>query len=304
MSLAVDTSALEVFCDYLATTHPVEDSPTAEASLWLQDHGFYLRPTGQPRVWNFYSPSGDDRPSGLCRVEEKNQYHRLSLSGAALVYLRAHHLFSEWLAFVGSYSHRVTRLDAAVDLPHDAPPLLADLHQQYPSTVNLGRKGVPVTRMLETREDGLETGTWYVGHRTRARRTLRVYDKQWERISKAGALIPPTTRVEATITRGASLRDAHSPAAIFWDVVSPAILQAPANAPAWSDNSDIGSWDAPTRPPVDRAAVERRVENSDEIGTLLAYAERAGDGGAIWAVRAMMRRAGVSLADLAEDPSG
>ena len=301
MSLAVDTSALQVFCDYLATTHPVEDSPTAAASLWLQDKGFYLRPSGQSRVWNYYSPKSDDYPSGLARVEERHQFHRLSLSGAALTYLRAHDLFAEWISLLASYRHRVTRLDAAVDLPVDAPPLLDALHRQYPETVNLGRKGVPISRMLQTRHDGDQTGTWYAGHHTKARRTLRVYDKQWERLCRDGSFLPPTTRVEATVKEGASLRDAYAPAAIFWDVVSPSILQAPANAPAWSNNSDIGSWSAPARPPVDQVSVERRVENSEEIGALLEYSKRAGSQGAVWAVRAMMRRAKLSLSDLAED---
>lgn len=301
MPLSLDASGARVFCDYLSTSHPPEDSPTAEAYLWFQDRGFNVRQSGQPRVRLLYSPASlPEMPSGLVRIQESSRWHKISVSGAALVYLRASGFFQEYIGMLASYDHRVTRLDAAADFPEDAAPHIAKARELFPSSCQLGRKSVSTRSLLETRADGQETGTFYVGRRGSNTRILRVYDKQLEMHAHHGLEIPPRVRIEAEVSKGlASLRDAVDPAPLFFDVVSPAILQAPPDVSPWSDNSDIGAWSAPPPRDVDAGAIEQRVVDSEEIGALLKWAERGGPDGVLCACRAVLKRAGVSLADLA-----
>lgn len=296
MSLSLDASAVRVFCDFLSTSHPPDDSPAAEAFLWFQDRGFNVQRSGKSRVRNLYSPASlPEMPGGLVRIEESHRWHKISVSGSALVYLRASGFFQDYIAFLASYNHRVTRLDAAADFPVDAADYVAEAHALYPSTCQLGRKAVSTKVMLAARPDGRQSGTFYVGKRGTNTRILRVYDKQLEALDRRNLEIPPCLRIEAEVSKGlASLRDAVEPAPLFFDVVSPAILKAPDDIPPWTDNSDIGAWSCPPPRVVDAGAIEQRVRDFEELGALLKWAERAGPDGVLVACRAILKRAGVT----------
>lgn len=131
--------------------------------------------------------------------------------------------WQEFLAILGSSPHAVTRVDLAVDLAMDGADLVDAMRARYPSgMVNLGRKSISTTLFLSVRPDGRETGTWYAGHRTKARATARVYDKAHQLWERDGTITLPRARVEVTARKGygATLRDAALPEALFWHIAS------------------------------------------------------------------------------------
>lgn len=165
----------------------------------------------------------------------------------------------------------------------DGADLVGLMRRRYPSgSVNLSRKAVPTSALLAVRpSDGKETGTWYAGRRTRARYTARVYDKAWEALQKRGELMPPTARVEVTAAggdSGATLRDAAMPAALFWHIASPSLLDAPEGTPVWTPNQDLG-WTAPTRDFDPAALLRRRVESFALLDALALVADELGPNG-------------------------
>ena len=173
------------FCDWLDVTFAPDNWPYPELNLLFLGAGFVVRReiTGaQPTFLRVVLvPSNSSRRRSTLR----------SLSGSPAVALRDLGLWGEVLSILSSSPHKVTRLDAAIDLPTDAAPFIAHLRRKYPAgMVNLGRKALPVKVMLEVRPDGLESGTYYIGHRTSARRTCRVYDKALEMLAKRGCQLP------------------------------------------------------------------------------------------------------------------
>jgi len=152
-----------------------------------------------------------------------------------------------------------------------------------------------VRLLLDVRGDGRETGTFYVGHRTAARATARVYDKAWERLQRANETCPPRTRYEVTVRKdyGATLRDAAEPRRLFWHVASPALLDAPDDVEPW-DSGWGGGWRAVDLPdPLPAEVLGRRVEFSPELAMLADIADRMGPEGRVWLARRLLAKLGV-----------
>lgn len=281
------TSSLNSFCDWLDVTYSPVDCPYPELRLLLLGAGFQVsRDTGGSVV--FVPPTG----RGVAKVIHASRFAKVSLSGGVCAALRDAGLWGEALSILSTSPHKVTRVDAAVDFALDAADVIAALRARYPAgSVNLGRKALPVTVMLAVRADGRESGTYYVGHRTAARHTLRVYDKTLEMLEKYGQVIPTTTRVEVTARKdsGATLRDAALPDSLFWHVASPAIFQTPEGIPVWVPDTEM-TYTAPTRPFVPAEVLRRRVEGSAELETLLAVADDMGPAGRDYLLSLLRRR--------------
>lgn len=221
-----------MFCDWLSVTcHPDES--------FLSQLGLFLFGQMCPIVFADRDDSG--RPTkvtyrvgdGTVLLESRKSFHAASASGGALSWFRKHEVYRDYINILGEVPHNVTRLDAAVDLYTDAPPVLRGLEAKYPDDFfNFGRKALRVTRLYSAREsDGQLTGTWYIGHRTNARVSARVYDKQAEAIEKRGESLPPTTRFELTFRKdfNCSLYDALMPETIFYAHASPKLLDVPSD---------------------------------------------------------------------------
>jgi hypothetical protein len=269
-------SDLRIFCDWLDVTYSPDCSPFPSVNRMLLDAGFDAESADRDsftyRHGRAFVVFGRSRGS-----------MRASFSGAACSLFRDLGLWSELLSELSSVPHRVTRVDAALDLPMDGADLVDLMRRRYPSgTANLSRKASPTSSMLAVRpSDGRETGTWYVGNHKRGRYTARVYDKAWEALQKRGELLPPTARVEVTAKggdSGATLRDAAEPAALFWHLASPAILDAPEGAPVWTANRDLG-WEAPKRDFNAAALLQRRVDAMAALDALAAVADELGPEG-------------------------
>lgn len=281
------TSLPASFCDWLDVTYSPVDCPYPELRLLLLGAGFEVsRDTGGCVV--FLPPTG----RGVAKVTHASRFAKVSLSGGVCASLREARLWEEALSILGSSPHKVTRLDAAVDFPLDAADVISVLRGRYPSgSVNLGRKALPVKVMLAVRADGRESGTYYVGHRTAARHTLRVYDKALEMLEKYGQDLPPTTRVEVTARKdsGATLRDAALPSALFWHVAAPAIFLRPEGVPVWVPNTEM-TYTAPDRTYIPAEVLRKRVETSAELEVLLDVADSMGPSGRSYLLSLLQRR--------------
>lgn len=266
-------SDLPIICDWLDVTYSPDCAPFPAVNRLLLDLGFDAESVDRAtftyrhgRAVVLFGPS-----RGTLRV---------SLSGSACAHLRACGRWDDLLGELSSVPHRVTRLDAALDLPMDGADLVALMRQRHSSgSVNLTRKSVATSTFLAVRpSDGRETGTWYAGRRSRARFTARVYDKAWEALEKRGELMPPTARVEVTAAggdSGATLRDAAMPAALFWHIASPSLLDAPEGTPVWTPNQDLG-WSAAPRDFDPAALLRRRVESFAMLDALALVADDLG----------------------------
>lgn len=264
-----------IICDYLDVTYSPSEAPWPSINSLLLSAGFDAESSDRSsftyRLGRAVVKFGPSRGS-----------LRASFSGAACAALREQGTWSDMLSELSSVPHRVTRVDAALDLSIDGADMVDLMRQRYPSgQVNLSRKAVPTSLVLAVRPDGRETGTWYAGRHTKARFTARVYDKAWQLLQKYGETIPPRTRVEVTASggdSGATLRDAADPAALFWHLASPAILDAPEGAPVWTPNSDLG-WVAPAKPFDPAALLKRRVESFAMLDALALVADELGPNG-------------------------
>lgn len=264
-----------IICDWLDVTFSPDCAPWPMVNRILLDAGFDAE--SADRATFVYRLDGATVIFGPSRGSI-----RASFSGAACAALRAHGVWSDLLSELSSVPHRVTRVDAALDLSIDGADMVDLMRQRYPSgQVNLCRKAVATSVVLGVRSDGRETGTWYAGRRTKARYTARVYDKAFEALQKRGEILPPRARVEVTAKSsdsGATLRDAAEPAALFWHLASPAILDAPEGAPVWTPNRDLG-WVAPTKPFDPAALLKRRVESFAMLDALAVVADQLGPNG-------------------------
>lgn len=266
---------LPIICDWLDVTFSPSEAPWPSVNRLLLAAGFEAESADRT---SFAYRLG----RGFVKFGPSRGSLRASFSGAACAALREHGTWDDLLSELSSVPHRVTRVDAALDLSLDGADMVDLMRQRYPSgQVNLSRKAVATSLVLAVRPDGRETGTWYAGRHTKARFTARVYDKAWQLLQKFGEIIPPRTRVEVTASggdSGATLRDAAQPAALFWYLAAPAILDAPEGAPVWTPNPDLG-WVAPTKPFDPAALLKRRVESCAMLDALALLADDLGPNG-------------------------
>lgn len=234
-------------------------------------------------------------PSGGCvRVGEKGAVTVISCSGAALVELRLTGLFADYLRSLASDSHRVTRVDSALDVPAPAPPLLHALYSKAcRGEVRLTHKPSPVRRYMGPSEvEGVDTGTVYLGSRD-AKARARVYDKRRERMDHGLPDPGDWIRYEFTGTGhlGVSLKDAWESAPLFWHYMGRSVLSAPPGVSAWIPGGE-GFILPPRRVPGPSEAFQRRIEYSSELREIIAQARAIPDGA--WRFFSFLRRAGIA----------
>jgi hypothetical protein len=206
--------------------------------------------------------------------------------------------FNSYLAAFGVRPHRVTRLDASVDLPEDGPAAVASVASAGRSGgLSLTRKSIKpqaVTTLLAARvSDGALTGTVYCGT-PQADVRMCVYDKQEERLSRGLSDIGPLTRYELRLKSkvGISLRDAAEPAAIFWHHASPGFLPAPADSPPWV-SSGAGFDLAYPAPLLPSQRLLKRLDSSEDMRDLVRLAVECGPYGLRLLVSRLESLAGV-----------
>lgn len=232
-----------------------------------------------------------DKPveeSGLWRTASGGTLHAkrwcdvvsIGASGQLLAMLRAASLFGGFLQVIATEPHKVTCLDATMDVYTDAPPVVAEFYARArtPPGIRLTRKSIParhVTAFMGTRDDGRESGTVYVGGRSADVR-LKVYDKQHEQAGR-GIQVPPCVRYELTLRAGkVTLKDVFTPAPVFWAHMQ-AVLPRPEGVPAWCP----GESGFVVQHPAPLSILERlrkRLVFSDDIAALVRLADQIPDG--------------------------
>jgi hypothetical protein len=190
-------------------------------------------------------------------------------------------LFNDYLNILASVPHKVTRLDASVDVEIDTSIVLSSMRRRNPSgKVSLTNKPVPVSEVIRYRPDGTKTGTYYIGQRGKASITAVIYDKQMDNEERYGYLTPVSTRYELRFARqvGCTLRDAADPTDIFWHhSKSFSYLKRPGRITPWTSGGHFCQYEAmPPSLVTPAAELQRRVECSDELYTHFLQAEKLG----------------------------
>lgn len=265
---------MNVFADWLDVTYAPDDHVLHELGILLSS--LLCVSTDEldgKQMWHF--PTGH----GTLKTTIQSGHVRISASGGFLESLREYDSFQEYLALLSCSPNRVTRLDAALDIPKDAPAVLAALLKSNPTSISLSRqRPLNVKYIMGARADGLHTGTVYAGYRSKSRVTARVYDKQAEALDNHNKIIDPTTRYEITLRAGlAGLRDALEPAAIFWAHVGD-LLTVPSTAPEWS-LGETYEWHYKRPEQLPAVVLQNRVAFSTEIASLITQADALGVNG-------------------------
>ena len=295
----------DAFCDFIGITVPAEvwDGLREDVEAELQSLGMGVE-VDEDRAVLWRASDG----TGTVKANRVGKVWALGTSGAVCAGLRAAGRFNDYLAAIGTRPHRVTRLDATIDVQADAAPLVATITRSGRNgELSLTRKSVKpsdVTAFTGVRADGVETGTVYVGAR-RADVRLVVYDKQHERASRKLPDTGPLTRYELRLRSGVgiTLRDAAAPASVFWHfvdgVLSGGPCERPDGVPVWAPEGSGFELER-TAPPLPAQRLKRRVEASADLRSLITLAEACGPYGVellIGHIRSMATRgAGVSPA--------
>lgn len=266
------------FADFIGFTVPAEDWPELcdELRPELEGVGMSLeRDEERVKLWR----SGGDG-WGTVKQEVRGKVWAVGISGTVCAGLRAAGRLASLLASVGARPHRVTRLDAAVDVREDAAPVVARLTAAgRRGELALTRKRIQpktVETHLGLRVDGVESGTVYLGGRAAEARMV-VYDKRHERIGRKLPDIGNLTRYELRLRGGLglSLRDCYEPAAVFWHHAAPDFLPAPADAPPWTPAGEGYELER-LPPPTPLARMYAVLDRSTDVRSLLTLADQVG----------------------------
>jgi len=270
----------EPFCDFVSATVPDEEwlglRPEIQAELdAIGMHVDYDRE--RETVWR--SPLAD----GTVKSRSISGVRTISASGAVCAGLRAAGRFASFLAAIAARPHRVTRLDASLDVRQDAPPVIAAaVEKGRAGEVSLTRKSVrprDVTTFYGVRDDGRVSGTAYFGTPNSTVR-LCMYDKQHERMSRGLPDVGPLTRYELRLRgdTGITMRDVHDPRDVFWHFMPECLLKFSGGVSGWEPGrTGFDLERLPALSPVER--MYRRIDDSPEVIALVKLAGEVGPNG-------------------------
>lgn len=249
-------------CDWLDVTCSPDNSFMGELENWLGLSG--------ARCVVFKDGSTAYAiDKGILKVSTTGSFHRASASGGFIDGLRGLGLWRDYVNILGTVEHKVTRLDVAVDMFIDAPLVLSGLESIYSDgSFNFGRKALRTKTIFEKRQgDNVTSGTWYAGHRSKARVCGRVYDKQLELMENHGILSPPLTRFELTFRKdfGASLWDVLSPTNIFYSHAEGLMKTDHIKFDDWASNGTMPWESAPVDTDLTIEKATRMLAHSPEI---------------------------------------
>lgn len=264
-----------VITDGFRATVPQEEGPRLYAGVTevLDQAGFWLDyDAGEKGVRLHRPPDG----LGAVRFSRAGQVAVCSVSGSACAHLRALDLFLDVLAGLSDLPHRVTRLDAALDLDVDAADVLPPLYDLARlGGVRLSRKAIKPSKVQWLRKPdsrGIDTGTVYLGDRGMECYGA-VYDKREDRLRRGLVDLGPMTRYEirGTGQLGISLRDVAEPAAFFYHFASPDLVPLPEGQEPWEPGGQ-GFVLSRERRITDFQRLKLRIENSRDLRALFDLA--------------------------------
>lgn len=278
-------------CDFLNVTVPLDDADTVMKGL-LPIFG-YLGLTGQNYGSKLLYRSEE---GGALTLEDKKSFWLYSASGQILSLLRATDMLSQYLGVFAEVRHRVSLMHIAHDVPVSAPARLAALYSRAnsPQGLRLTRKRLQphqVRKIMRRDADGKDTGTVYLGS-PKAEVRAKVYDKRFERITKAGYDPAPLTRYELELTSkaGATLRDVAEPESAFWHYMQDVMgCSCPDGVAPWA-KGESGYKLPPKVSLLPAEIIKRGIERSADFEQWIALADSMGPHGRDYLVRLLRDR--------------
>lgn len=299
----------EPFADFIGVTVPKGEWADLHAELVPELEGLGMSLERDDERVKLWRAGGDGW--GTVREELRGQVWALGISGTVCAGLRVAKRMQAVLAALGARPHRVTRLDASLDVVEDAAPVVARIAAAgRRGELALTRKSIApntVETHLGLRVDGVESGTVYCGSRSAEARMV-VYDKRHERISRKLPDVGNLTRYECRLRGGLglSLRDCAEPAPVFWHHVAPDFLPRPPGIAEWVPGGEGFVLDK-LQPPTPFQRMLSLLDQSPDVRRLLALADQVGPYGLrslVSRLEAMARGAGESSpADASERAS-
>jgi len=221
---------------------------------------------------------------GTVKLRQFQQVAVASASGLALRQLRGVGLFDSYLSVLGSGPHRVTGLHVAADIYIEASAIVRRVAARARAgKVQITRRAVApgdIDEHLSTDSWGNRTGTVYLG-KPSAELRVAIYDKRHEQWCRRGVDIGPCLRFELRVRSkiGATLRDAHSPAALFFHYLAPDLIRAPAAVQPWTPYTEGGFTLQPRPDFTPWELIDRKLAASADVRRLIELARAAGPHG-------------------------
>jgi hypothetical protein len=218
----MSTNYYEPFCDWLSISHTASTSPANELVAFI--NSIIPLTTDVDQKYKEVYKSGN----GSIHINRFSTSISISMSGGILSAVRESGLLNELTMILGSTSYNITRLDAAIDIPLSGISSLSRVRKLYPKGIaTLSGRLRNLLYVLNPLNDKTETGTVYFQNKSyKGHIFLRMYDKAFEALNRS-IVIPPTTRYELTIKRGASLRDLINPTDLLFNYLPTELLSSP-----------------------------------------------------------------------------
>jgi len=265
------------FADYLSLTTPIESTDAVVSDIMpvLDAAG------GSVEFGDEFSSTIRVGPTGTVVLKRRHGVFCVSASGDALGTLRTSSLFGEYLAALSPHPHRVTRLDATLDVVADAPVLIRSLWRLASAgRIALSHKRVPGVNCSKFISpgaiDGRDTGSIYIGSKTAEIRAA-VYDKRNKLFVDTGSDVGPLTRYEMRYKSGVgcTLADAWDPTGVFWHYAAPGLLVRPDGVQPWVPHAE--GFEMSERQTFTAAELmDRKLDGSSDVRRLLELAEQVG----------------------------
>lgn len=286
----------KVFCDWLDITFSKIYNDEFEFVDFFQDAGFSLKPNKGTKSIILECGlvrSLGDISRGVVKIDviERGDIIRVSVSGVALEYLRSVNWFNEMIGYFFDRPYHITRIDSALDVDAIGYKKIKDLRAKHPETCALSSRALRTKSILSRGFHGRSTGTFYVGHMSKARAMARCYDKRhqiWENTGHDIGFNVFRYEVTTKFKRdggGASLRDVTAPAELFYHYASPSLLRKPKSVEDWSPRREGGFDISPSEPtlPVDR--MKYLIEENYLFERILKLSREHGGGGTDFAIQ-------------------
>jgi hypothetical protein len=225
------TNYLTPFADWLSISYPASISPHSElVSFFTTLSPLTFKDLGGSK--ELYKCTN----GGSFVITTKQNFVNISISGALLSIVRMNSKMNDFQQILASAPYNITRLDIAYDVPIPGHTSIARIRKLYPEGhAVVANRARQLQYILNQLSETSVTGTVYF-QTTKYKGTikLRVYDKEHEAFQTRNEILPPTTRYELSIGRGASLKDFSTPSSAFWHFVPKELLPRPKEIPtAW-----------------------------------------------------------------------
>jgi hypothetical protein len=250
------TPAITAHTDFLTITVPyLESADVTEVVLAAIAPALPRLIPWSPDTHRVESASGME---GTLKFKRCGPVFTTSVSGTALTALREADCFADLLWCFHERSHRISHLEAALDVSGiDPPSFMRGLYDYWVCrALRLSqRKITNIEAWFGTGFHGRQTGSVLFGAKD-ARVRLLVYDKQNQLVTRRNQPDPgPLVRFELKFRGGENavpfdLGNAANPTAVFWDYMPREILCPPPDAtiPTWVKSDAVG-YDLPPRSP-------------------------------------------------------